>query len=299
MDFEKIKKDFEKRYGKSCEKIYFTGQMIEFFYENGSALSGCLSIGEAMATAKRDDGKITVQFSGSDTASSFNVNNIDEHLKNPVGRLLKNAQDFGVKLGGADIFIFKNSRITDLMTPLFLGGITAFCEKVPRKEIFLARFENYSENMNTLSGKKGCLTLFDGQRTSHIPFFGGKCKIVITRTDGDFMKIKRTAKSSFNDAVSALKKGDRERFGMALDKDTEKLLRENKGKVQEKIFIAAKATKDALGNGVLPTGGVFSVVENHKVDRFIQELSAWHRKHFGGVPDFYVTDFADSGYFAD
>lgn len=297
MDFEKIKTDFKKRYDRDCEKIYFAGMGTELFSEGANTLSGCLSLGEAMVTAKRDDGRITVQFSGSDSMASFNIEDIDRHQGKRVARLLKNAQNCGVNLSGADIFIFKNSRITDLLEPLMLGGLPAFCEKVPRKEILLPRFENYKENMITLSGKSKCATIFDGQRVTHIPFFGGKCKVVITYTGGDFLTIKKSFKSSFADGVLALKKGDMEKFGALLDKDTEILLKRNKWDRQEAIFSASQNTKDALGNGIMPCGGVFSLVENDKVDRFIHGLSACYLKYFGGVPDFYVTDFADSGCF--
>ncbi len=297
MDFEKIKTDFEKRYDRKCEKIYFAGMGIELFSENANTLSGCVSLGEVMATAKRDDGRITVQFSGSDSMTSFNVNDIDAHLGMRTARLLKNVQNCGIKLQGADIFIFKNSRITDLLEPLLLGGLSAFCEKVPRKETLLPRFENYKENLMTLSGKSKSTTLFDGQRTSHLSFFDGRCKVVITYTGGDFVTPKRMQGSSFSDAVLALKKGDMEKFGMLLDKDTQKLLKENKWEHIEGIFLAAKATKDALGSGIIPCGGVFTLVENHKVDGFVRGVSSWHQKYFGGVPDFYVTDFVDSGFF--
>ena len=299
MDFEKIKTDFEKRYARACEKIFFTGMGVELFSDNANTLSGSLSVGEAMLTSKRDDGRITVQFSGSESMASFNVEDIDVHQGKRVARLLKNAQNCGVNLSGADIFIFKNSRITDLLAPLMLGGLSAFCQKVPRKEIFMPRFENYNENMMTLSGRRGCATLFDGQRTSHIPFFNGRCKIVITYTGGEFLSIKKTFKSSFADAVLALKKCDMERFGSLLDKDTEALLNRNKWERQKTIFSAAKTTKDALGSGILPSGGVFSLVENDKVDRFIHNVSTHYQKYFGGVPDFYVTDFVDSGNFID
>ena len=299
MDFEKIKTDFEKRYDRTCENIYFAGMGTELFRENAKTLSGCVTLGEAMAVAKRDDERITVQFSGTESMTSFNVNEIDAHLGMRVPRLLKNVQNCGITVGGADIFVFKNSRITDLLEPLILGGLSAFCKNVPRKETLLARFENYEENMITLSGKSRSLTLFDGQRATHIPFFGGKCKVVMTYTGGEVLNKKRPKKSSFQDALSALKKGDGEKFGALLDKDTRNLLKENKGIGQEGIFLAATKTKDALGSGIMPNGSVFSLVENDKVDRFIQSVSAWHQKHFGGVPDFYITDFCDSGYFED
>lgn len=297
MDFEKIKTDFEKRYDRTCEKIYFAGLRIELFSEGAKTLSGCLSTGEAMATAKRDDGRMTVQFSGTDNMTTFNVTEIKRHRDQRFARLLEKVQNCGVTPCGADIFIFKNTRITDLLEPLTLGGLSAFCENVPRKEALLSRFKNYTENMETLSGRRKCITLFDGQNIKYLPFFGGKCKVVITCAGGDFSTPKKPEKSSLEDAITALKKGDMEKFGYLLDKDTENLLKNNKMEKQEGIFLAAKTTKDAMGSGVMATGGVFSVVENNKVDRFIQGVSAGYQKHFGGTPDFYVTDFVDSGFF--
>lgn len=299
MNFEKIKTDFEKRYDKKCEKIYFAGLGIELFSENANTLSGCVSLGEAMAVSSRDDGRITVQFSGSDSATSFNITDVDAHLGTRVGKLLKNAMNCGVKLGGADIFIFKNSRITDLIEPLILGGLSAFCEKVPRKEILMPRFDEYKKNMITLSGKSKSATLFDGQTVRHLPFFGGKCKIVITYGGKETVTPKLPKRTTFQDAVIALKKGDMEKFGYLLSKDCENLLTENKGMKSEGMFQAAKTTKDALGSGIMPGGGVFSVVQNSKVDRFIHGVSVWHQKYLGGVPDSYVTDFVDSGFFVD
>lgn len=299
MDFEKIKTDFEKRYDRTCEKIYFAGMGLELFSENARSLSGCVSIGEAMALAKRDDGRITIQFSGTDSMASFNVTEIKRYQGQRFAHLLGKAETCGISLQGADIFIFKNSRITDLLEPLTLGGLSAFCEKVPRKESLLPHFEKFTENMITLSGKKRSVTLFDGQRATHIPFFSGKCKVVITYSGGDFLIIKKSSGSALEDAISALKKGDMEKFGFLLDKDTQNLLRDKKWERQESLFRCAKTTKDALGNGIIPCGGVFSVVENNKVDRFIQGVLTMHQKHFGGAPDFYVTDFVDSGYFVD
>lgn len=299
MDFEKIKTDFEKRYDKPCEKIYFAGMGIELFSEKAKSLSGSLSIGEAMAVKKRDDGRITLQFSGTDEALSFNVTEIERYRGQRFVWLLEKAQGCGITLGGADIFIYKNTKITDLLEPLVIGGISAFCENVPKKENLVLRFENYIESIATLSGRRRCVTLVDGQTTKYLPFFGGRCKVVVTYIGGDLINKKRGEKTSLEDAVSAIKKGDMEKFGALLDKDTKAQLRQNKWDRQEEIIRAIKTTKDALGSGIMPCGGVFSVVENDKVDRFVHDVSAFYRKHIGGTPDFYVTDFVDSGFFVN
>ena len=105
MDYEKIRTDFEKRYEKPCENIYFAGKRVEFFSKNEMSVSACLTIGEAMALSKRRDGKITIQFSGKDDMVSFSASELVNNQKNALASLLIKAREFGIKSDGADIFI--------------------------------------------------------------------------------------------------------------------------------------------------------------------------------------------------
>ena len=295
MDFKKIKTDFEKRYQKKCESVFFTGLPVTFFESNTGRISGCVSLGEALAVSKRDDGRITVQFSGSDKMLCFNVNEIEKSRDHRLVRTLSKLKKCGVKLGGGDIFIFKNSSITDLETPLVIGGISSFSEDAPSKEKLLPHFENYPQNLSALLGKSKSITVQDGQRTYWLPGFSG-CKIVISRIgeDASIKKPKDTA--CMADAIVMLKRADFGGFCQLLERETERLIKGNKKGGQALLFKVAKNAGDALGSG-LTEGGIFSVVEDRKVDTFIHNVLLLCRKYYGENPEFFVTDFVDSGVF--
>lgn len=297
MDFEKIKTDFEKRYDRKCESMYFAGENITFFEKNANRISGCLSIGEVLAVSSRGDGRINVQYSGSDSMLAFNVSEIQNYQDFGFARILIKAEKQGVRLGGGDVFIYKNSRITELMQPLILGSLSAFCHNVPPKEKLLPHFPNYTRNIAVLTGRKGSITVTDGQRTFWQPFFDGRYKIVIAHL-GEKMTYKSVRESRYIDeATDSIKRGNCDKFCSLLDKETAELLSKNKADKLAGIYNAAKKTGDAKGSGIVDSGGVFFVVENEKIDIFIHNTLAEYRKYWGGSPDFYVTDFVDSGVF--
>lgn len=297
MDYEKIRTDFEKRYGKKCESIYFVGKKLEFFSKNELSVSACLTVGEAMALAKRQDGKITIQTSGTDDMVSFSASMLEENRKNALASILIKAGEFGIKTEGADIFIFKNTGITNLFKPLVTGGLSAFCHNVPQKERLIPLFPDYNENTKTLWGRKGCFLIFDGQKTKYRAFFGGKCKVVlICCDDGKSLKT-QPEMPSVNEGIDALKKGDAEAFGRILNRDALRFLKSQKECRAHRIYSAVTSAGDALGSGLMDDGNVFSLVENSKIDIFIHNTESIFRKQFGGDLSFYVTDFADSGVF--
>jgi len=297
MDFEKIKTDFEKRYERKYEKIYFVGKSITLFSGKGKSISGCISLGEAMAVSSRSDGRITLQCSGSDDISSFNISEIESYKNHRIAPILMNAEKYGIKLGGADLFVFKNSSVTDLFEPLILGTLPAFCKNVPSKERLLPHFENFHQNFVTASGKSGCVTLFDGQRISHLPFFKGKYKMVFSWLGKEETIKKEPLTSYFDEAVLAVKRGDAERFGTLLTCNAHNIIRGNKPKKYNELFDIVCSEKDSIGNGICEDGGIFSFVENGKIDSFVHSVEAGYRKRYGGGPEFYITDFADSGIF--
>ena len=108
---------------------------------------------------------------------------------------------------------------------------------------------------------------------------------------------KSTEKKDFSEALSALKKGDAESFGALIDKNTKKILKKASQLSEESLILSALATKDATGCGLTDDGGIYSIVKKDKVDGFIHNTSAWHRKFFGGTPEFYVTELSNSGVF--
>lgn len=299
MDFEKIRTDFEKRYEMKCERTYFVGKSITLFSGNALTVSGCLSVGEAMAVARREDDRLVVEFSDADNMISFSISEMENYRDYRLVKLLTEAKKCGIKLGGANVFVFRNSQITNLLEPLFLGCMSSFCKNVPPKEKLLPRFENFGENSKVLSGKQGCITIFDGQRTANIPFLRGEYKTVIAYSGRDPVA-KRSSEISFaEDGILALKRGDAEKFGCLLTRESRNIMKENKFENSRGLFESACCMSDCLGSGVVDGGGIFSFVENSKVDSFVHDVTSHYKKHFGGTPDFYITDFADSGVFVD
>lgn len=296
MDFEKIRTDYEKRYGKRCEKIFFSGLPITFFGKDSERISGCLSLGEALALSARDDGRITVQVSGSDGYESFNLSCSGKN-DNRIVKLLDMAKKRGITTGGADLFLFRNSRLTDLLEPLVLGGLSGFCQNVPPREKLLPHFDNFEQNVDALSGKAGHFTVFDLQRKYYLSFFGGKIKIVIVDF-GEGSAVKRDLNlSSAKDAICAVKKNDFEKFSMLLTKESKEILRRNKADKELGHLEFAEKCGDGVGCGILGEGKMFVLVQNEKTDTFIRNLSLEYRKFRGGTPEFYVTDLVDSGIF--
>ena len=61
------------------------------------------------------------------------------------------------------------------------------------------------------------------------------------------------------------------------------------------LFDLAVRLKDALGLGILESGGIFAVVENKKVSAFVQNLKKEYENYYGTAPDFYITSTENSG----
>ena len=95
-------------------------------------------------------------------------------------------------------------------------------------------------------------------------------------------------------AKEALVVQDMERFGHILDKSNRILLDKYPGSKSRRLFDIATSLGDSLGNGAFLEGGIFSVVENNRVDTFIHNLGSAYEKRVGGRPAFYITQTEDS-----
>ena len=296
MDINEIRKDFSQRYEKDCEDIFFVGQPVVFFESPGKTISACLSVGECMAYCKRDDDRVTIQFSENDRKVSFNLQELFSNKNEWYAREFISLQEFGINTFGGDFFIYKNSQITKLSRPLLAGTFLNASKTRFNKEMILAKYEDFADNMASLSGRHGCFSAMDGHRISHFRFFSNT-KIVLSVVDKNFVIRKRDDSKTIDEALLSVKHGDVEKFGKLLDKGTELLIKENAVGKTALLFDSAKETNDAFGNGILKNGGIFSVVHEEKIDTFIGNLSAKYRKFYGGTPDFYVTEPWDSGVF--
>lgn len=293
MDLKKIKEDFEKRYAKSPENLFFCGKPIVFFKKNGLVTGTSLSVGGYIATAKREDGRIQLSHRDSNSLFSVNIEEIGIFRGEKICDLLIKLEEYGAKPQGADILIYEN---TDLKLPaelLLLCAQEGFCKDpiLPREAV--RYFDNYEENSVAALSKSNRITAFCGQNIEYLPFHNQKYKIVISAVR-DRTGIKEYASLGAEDAREALFSQDMEKFGHILNKSTGILLEKHPVSKSRRLFETASALGDSLGNGIFSEGGIFSIVENCRVDTFIHNLGSAYEKHMGGRPEFYITKTEDS-----
>lgn len=295
MDYNKIFTDFEKRYGEKCEAAFFVGKPIIFFGRTGMT-SGCsVSVGGCIALSRRQDERIEVQFSGNTDLVSCSRLNFKYNRQNEIINLLFEMEKYGVKTGGANIFMFYNTELESPLYPMFFSAMGSFCKNTPNPHDAAKHFDDFEKNMICLSSKKEHITVFDGQRPRYFPFPENEVKIVLSYV-GEPISVKNTPEDgTANDGISALSAGDWEKFGYALDKEGKELIARNGLKRIKNLFESAKEIGDAYGSGILEDGGIFSVVKNSRIDAFMHNLGARYEKYFGGCPEFYVTRPEDSG----
>ena len=296
MELNKIRKDFKQRYEKDCEDIFFAGLPVIFFGGQGEFVSVCLSLGECLAFSKRDDGRITMQFSENDRRISFNIDDLLKNKKEQIAKDIINLNKVGIQAFGGDFFLYKNSVITNLSELLLMGTFLMNGKNVPNRETLLAQFDNFTDNVAALSGKKGFFSVYSGQRMTFLPFFSN-VKIVLSMLNKKTVIKKHPENSMIQETLLAIRRRDPEKFGELLDNNTKKIIDENSVGELAHLFDVARSNKDSYGNGILSEGGIYSVVCEDKIDTFIHNVSAKYQKFYGGVPDFYVTEPVDSGVF--
>lgn len=290
MNCEKIKTDFNKRFGSECESIYFAGKPITFLKGKGKMLGCGVSVGCYLAIEKRDDDRLMVQFSDSDRFLTVNTNELEIARDNEIFTLLSEVKQLGVKVGGARLFFYTNSALYTPKKTILLSALGAFCRNVPDGTNILRHFEHYDSAMTERCGKENYLFLYDGAGGRYLPLPKERYKIVLCHVEDKKIKEYALTESRIDTAIEALEKGDFSAFGKILNSETERLIKKNSGKATKNLFKTAVELGESLGNGVLDEGGIFSIVENKNVDSFVRNISLEYRRYFGKDPDFYVTD---------
>lgn len=295
MDYNKVFTDFEKRYGEKCNSAYFVGKPIVFFSRPGMTVGCSVSTGGCIALSKRDDERIEVQFSDSTEFISCNRLDFEYNKDNRIINLLLKMEKYGALTGGAKMLMFYNTSLYTPFEPMFFSAIGGFCKNAPPPIEMAKHFDNFEKNMICLSSKKDHITLFDGQRVRQLPFPDSQVKIVLSYI-GEKITIKNFPQDkAAEEGICALLRGDWEKFGNALNRESKWIENKNNLRSIKNLFDTAVRLGDAYGSGVLEDGGIFSVVKNSRVDAFMHNLGAEYEKHFGRCPDFYVTRAEDSG----
>ncbi len=295
MDLKKIKEDFEKRYGMAPENMFFCGKPIIFIKRPGLSLGASLSAGGYIATMPRDDGRIQIQYSDSNRLFCTNIEELAIHRGERICDLLFGLMARGATIGGADILVYENTNLSMPPEALLLCAHGSFCKNALPPAEAIKHFENYEENFICMSSKGNHITVMGGKEPEYLPFHNQKFKIVLCSTPEKVSVKEYSQGGAADDARAALLSQDVEKFGHIINKSTVILLKKCHAKLSQRLFEAAAELGDSLGNGILPWGGIFSLVENDRVDTFIHNLGSVYEKHYGGRPEFYITKAEDSG----
>ena len=291
MDFKKIADDFEKRFCRKCEKIFFCGMPLTILKSESFCLSAVLSIGGSAALARRRDGRFTAGFDGNKKYISENVIEAELHRSEPMIGFLIRVKDQGAKLGGADILFEYNTGIYNEYEPLLLSSMYWFCKNMPAPGNAKSCLSYRERDFAALCGVENTL-LLSGEKNVYIKFSDRAVKIVICHIDGE-NKIPHCNDETLINAAKILSLGDYRRFGELITQEYRQS--DLKNAASKNLFEAALEQKDALGIGIAESGGIFAIVENKKVNAFIQNLKKEYETYYGSAPGFYVTRTENSG----
>ena len=290
MDFEKLARDFEKRFCKKCEKIIFCGMPLTVLKGAGLSLSAALSVGGGAALAVRRDGRFTAEFDDNKKYVSENVADAELHKAEPMLEFLTRVKTFGASLGGADILFEYNTGIYNEYEPLLLTAMYRFCRNMPPPARAALCLSDKKRNMAAFCGVKDTL-LLSGKMNRYVKFRDGAVKIVLCHTGGE-NEPPVFADEAVIDAANLLASEDYRSFGELITREYSGA--EMKRQVK-KLFEIALEQGDALGLGIAESGGIFAIVENRHVNAFVQNLKRQYENYCGASPDFYITRTESSG----
>ena len=294
MDIIKISDNFEKRFCRKCEKLFFAGMPLTVLEGANQVLSAALSVGGCAAIAGRRDGRINIQFDDNKKYISSNVLDIDYHKEEPVLDFFLRIKERGARLCGADIMLLYNTGIYAEYEALLLSSMYCFCKNMPAPHEIKSCLENPARDFVSTVGTRDTL-LLHGERQGYIKFCDSSSKIVICRINGK-NRVEKCADKEVLYAANLLAGGDYGAFGEAVTR--EYLENIKSGGIARKtryLFETAVRLKDAFGYGISEDGGIFAFVENKKVNAFIQNLKKEYETYYGASPDFYVTRTENSG----
>lgn len=290
MDFEKIAVDFEKRFSKKCEGILFCGMPLTLLKSENMTLSAALSVGGCVAVARRRDGRFTAEFDDNKRYISVNVLEAELHKAEPMIEFLTRLKALGAKLGGADVLFEYNTGIYNEFEPLLLSGMYLFCRDMPKPEKARECLSRRERDFVAFCGNENTI-LLTGEKNVYIKFRDSAVKIVLCHAGGK-NKIPAFSDETVLNAAKILALGDYVRFGELITREYKACDMKNPAK---NLFEIALEQKDALGLGLSESGGIFAIVENKKVNSFIQNLKKEYETYCGTSPDFYVTRTENSG----
>lgn len=282
MSTEKIKTDFEKCFGRKCERVHFVGKTVTFFDFADGAAGCCIGSGGFAALARRRDDRLDIRFS--DSRELLTINDREGADGNEIGEFLKQVRKIGVKPCGADI-LFDCGKPGIPYDVLMAVCLDTLCKNPPPPSWTARCFGDYRDNILTFAAKRGTMAVVRGTEISYMPLLGNSVKIILCYAGcraGDFPSSCGTAEGAF----SALENGDYEKFERELNKyyDLKKGVPSRLRRLRETALV----TNEACGVGFLKDGGIFAVVKNENVDNFVRKFCERCRMFYGGIPEVYI-----------
>lgn len=293
MNFEKTARSFNMHFGKNCEAMCFCGMSIPLLSGMTTSLSASLSAGGCIASARRTDGRFTAEFDDNQKYITSNVSEIMYHKAEPMPEFLKRAEMCGVTLGGADVLFEYNTGIYNEYKPLLLSSLYLFCPKTVPPEQLKICLSNPITDFAGIIGRRETVLFERNGKCFYVKFSDQIAKIVLCCMN-EKNPIGPSEDTAVETAVSSLLAGDYVRFGKIITAETGRKI-DKAGKGTKRLFDLAVKLKDGLGYGILENGGIFAIVENKKVNGFVQNIKTEYENYYGKSPEFYITRTENSG----
>ena len=295
MNFEKVAKSFNMHFGRECERICFSGLGIPIMQGRDASLCASLSAGRCLALARRVDGRFTAEFDDSQKYVSANVSELIYHKGEPMLEFLENVKKCGMELGGADVLFEYSEGMFEDYEPLLLSATYFFCPKTVPPDKLKTCLSNQLVDLVSMAGRRETLLYIQGEKHFYIKFSDKIAKIVLCCINEE-NRLRKTDGAALNGAALSISAEDYIRFGQSVTEEYKRLIKTGgAGRRTKTLFETAVNLGDALGCGILEKGGIFAIVENNKVNAFVQNLKKEYENYCGAAPDFYVTRTENSG----
>lgn len=297
-----IKTDFYKRFSNKTDTAYtrntpaavcLFGGVKGCLYEAGLALS----FGSHAAFRKRNDGRVVLSRSDSDSAQSVNIAELDRfHGADWAAEILTSARRLPTDFGGFEMLIHSDCGLPSF-SPHLLCSLSAICDMYstakPLDILSAAKARLYY--LPSISGAKaGIVNALTRETFTYNPVFESE-KIIAVITDkpkeSNFLSRTFTAREDKRTIAAAdcLAKGNTADLGTLMRESSDDLLALfNNAKLETLFRLANDYTKAVK---LLPDqSGAVCFVKDSLVDEFVKIVGDRHEKKTGTFPAFYISD---------
>ncbi len=297
-----IKTDFYKRFLNKTDTAYarttpaavcLFGGMKGCLYEAGLTLS----FGSHAAFRKRNDGRIVLSRSDSDSAQSVNIAELDRfHGADWAREILTAAKRLPIDFGGFEMLIHSDCGLPSF-SPHLLCSLCAICdmyEKAKPLDIISAAKAPPYCFPSLAAAKAGIANTLTRETFTYNPIFDGEKSIaVITDKPRENKLLSRTFAAREDKrtiaAADCLAKGNIAGLATLMSESSEDLLVLWESSKHETLYRLSTDYTKAVK--LLPDqSGAVCFVKDNLVDEFVKIIGDRHEKKTGSRPAFYISD---------